>query len=70
MKKIDRCVGCRDNMYNHGGLHGRDKKCWKFDNAKVVFRRRVHVDTIPPYTNKKERFLDCYHQDRFAFLTY
>jgi len=68
MKKIDRCIGCYNNMYNHGGLHGKNTKCFYFDDAKVIWAKEVHINDIPPYMQKKKRFLDCYKRPKYVYL--
>jgi len=61
------CVGCRDNFYNGNNDLGV-KECWMFKTAKVVKKRRVHMDERPPWTAKPETVLDCRREPRFIFV--
>jgi len=65
MKK-DKCIGCYNNIYNNGA--GGAKECWSFKTAKVVWRKMVHADQIPPYTQKAIRVPDCYHKPRYFYI--
>ena len=60
-EKMKMCAGCRNDFYNDKNPLGV-KKCWSFDDAKVVTRFRIGWWTQP--TNKdaftKVRTLDCH----------
>lgn len=65
MKKIN-CNGCYCNEYNYG--LGGSKECWSFKSAKIVWRKEVHIDEVPPHTQKAKRFPSCYHKQRYVYL--
>ena len=61
------CAGCRNNFYN--GLNHLDiQECWSFKNAKVVLKKKVHVDQVPPWNQEPIKALDCFHQPRYVFV--
>lgn len=62
----DRCRGCYFDDYNHG--LGGATECWHFKDAKVILRKRVHVDERPPWKAKPELLPHCYTQRRFVFV--
>jgi len=67
--RLKHCVGCHDNFYNHGGRSmKKDGLCMSIHRSKVIWRKEVHVDQRPPWKQKAERFLDCYHRPRYAYL--
>ena len=59
------CSGCYNNDYNHG--LGGAKECWSFKDAKIVMKRKIHVDQIPPYKQKPQPYPNCYQQRRYVF---
>lgn len=65
MKKSD-CNGCYNNVYNNGA--GGSNECWSFKRAKMIFRKEVHVDQIPPWNQKAKRFPDCYTKQRYVYF--
>ena len=66
MKKSN-CADCYNNDYNHG--LGGSKECWHFKNAKVIWRKAVHIDQRPPWNQKAGRYPDCYRRQRFVFVS-
>lgn len=60
------CRGCYNERYNHGA--GGSDECWMLKSAKVVWRKRVHVDQVPPWEQKAERVPDCYRIPRYVFV--
>jgi len=65
MKK-DKCVGCYNNIYNNGA--GGAKECFFLKTAKVIFRKEVHVDQVPPWNQKAKRFPNCYRKQRYVYV--
>jgi hypothetical protein len=65
MKKSS-CAGCYCDVYNHGC--GGATECFRFKTAKIIWRKKVHIDQAPPYKNKFERYPDCYHVQRYVFF--
>ena len=61
------CAGCRNNFYNGNNELGV-KECWLFKTAKIVWRKEVHIDQIPPWTQAARRFPNCYHRAHFCYL--
>ena len=57
------CRGCMDNFYNI-----LSKKCLSLKRAKLVPRKKVHVDMAPDWNTKKEKYPDCYRQKDFVFF--
>ena len=39
----DNCSGCEDNFYN-GNNPYRVEECWHFKSAKVIKKKKVHID--------------------------
>ena len=60
------CIGCYNNGYNHG--LGGSEECWHFKNAKLIWRKEVHIDQVPPWKQKAKRFPDCYSKQRYAYV--
>ncbi len=65
MKKSN-CIGCYNNVYNEG--LGGAKECWSFEKAKIIWRKEVHIDQIPPYKQPFKRFPSCYRKQRYAYI--
>ncbi len=65
MKK-SHCQDCYNDVYNHG--LGGAKECWMFEKAKVIWRKQVHIDQIPPWKQKSKRFPNCYSKQRFVYV--
>lgn len=65
--KLKMCFGCRNDFYNGHNDIGVTQ-CWSLKNAKVVKRKRVHLDQVPPWTQKAIRVLSCYHESRYVFV--
>ena len=61
-----KCQGCHNDIYNHGA--GGAKECFSLKTAKIIFRKEVHVDQIPPYKQAAKRFPSCYNKPRFCYL--
>jgi len=60
------CVGCYFNDYNHG--LGGATECWSFKTAKLVWRKKVHIDQKPPWKQKAVRVPNCYTQQRYVYV--
>ena len=65
MKKSD-CSGCYNDVYNHGC--GGAKECWSFKDAKIVWRKEIHVDQMPPFKQKAKRLPSCYYRQRYVYF--
>ena len=66
-QKLKRCRGCRDDFYNGKNPLGVEE-CWCLKNAKIVWRKRVHIDQRPPWNQKSIRVFDCRTEDRYIFV--
>jgi len=66
MKK-ENCIGCYCNIYNNGA--GGSTECFMLKTAKIIFRKEVHVDQIPPFKQGFKRFPSCYHKPRYIYYT-
>ena len=58
------CEGCDDNYYNHN----REEGCWCYDTAKVVKRKMVSVDDIPPWDHEPIEVLSCFNVKRYVMI--
>lgn len=69
MKQINKsnCDGCENNFYNGNNPYGI-KECWSFKTAKLVFKKQVHMDQIPPWNQKPIKVPDCYHMKHYVFV--
>lgn len=65
---VAHCRGCRDNFYNGNNPLGVTE-CWGRTTAKLVRRRRIHMDERPPHTAKPQLMPDCYSESRYVFQT-
>jgi hypothetical protein len=72
-KKAERCVGCDQNFYNGNNNMGI-QVCWSLAGAKLVSRKRVHMDQVlhmdqvPPWTQKPEKVYDCRRERHYVFV--
>ena len=60
------CTGCYNNDYNNG--LGGAKECWSFKDAKMIWRKEVHVNQVPPWNQKARRFPSCYRKQRYVYV--
>jgi len=67
MKDTKNCIGCENNFYN-GNNPYNVKVCWSLKDAKLILRKRVHINQIPPWKQKPSKVLSCYHQKGYAFI--
>ena len=67
VEKLRMCNGCEENFYNGHNPYGI-KECWNLKSAKVVKKKKVHIDQVPPWEQKPIKVLSCYHQKRFVFV--
>ena len=69
-QQIDKkhCSGCDNNFYNDNNPYGV-KECWCLKKAKLIMRKKVHVDQTPPWKQKPTKMPDCYRQRRYAFIS-
>lgn len=67
MPKKNYCSGCHDNFYNGQNQYGI-KVCWHLKDARVVSKKEVHINQMPPFTQKPIKVLSCYHKPQFVYL--
>jgi len=67
MKDTRHCSGCRNNFYNGNNELGVTK-CWSLPDAKLVMRKEVHINQVPPWTQRASKVLDCYHQQGYVYV--
>jgi hypothetical protein len=60
------CQGCHNDIYNHDA--GGAKECWSFKTAKLILRREVHMDDLPPHKQKPNKFPDCYRKPHYFYM--
>lgn len=66
-EKLKHCIGCREDFYNTSG-NSTDGECWNLKRAKLVWKKEVHIDQSPPWTQKAKRLLSCYHRPRHVYV--
>ena len=66
-EKLARCFGCRNNFYNGYNDLGVTR-CWSLESAKLVMKKEVHFDQIPPWNQRAALFLSCYHKPRHVYV--
>ena len=70
------CKGCYNDRYNHKGMCERpgidapvtSDECWHLEDAKLVWRKQVHISQVPPWTQKCIRVPDCYRMSGYVFV--
>lgn len=63
----DKCIGCEQDFYNGKNDIGV-KQCWHLEDARIILRRRVGMNDMPPWQRKPERLPSCYQQRGFIFV--
>ncbi len=66
MTKRD-CSGCEDNFYNGNNNLGV-KECWNFTSAKMIKRKQVGMNDVPPWTWEPETYPSCYRKKGYVFI--
>lgn len=61
------CIGCEDNFYNRNNPFNIEK-CWHLKDAKLIKRKRVGINEVPPWKRKSELLPDCYSQKGCVFV--
>ena len=61
------CTGCRNNFYNGNNDLGV-KECWSMKDAKLIMRKEVHIDQMPPWKQKAIELPNCYSKERFVYV--
>lgn len=66
----ENCRGCEDDFYNHRAQPGFDgaTECWCFKTAKLILRKEVSINHVPPWTQKAELLPSCFHKKRYVYV--
>ncbi len=62
-----KCEGCRDDFYNGNNDIGV-KECFNLKNAKIVLKKKVHINQVPPWKQKAIKVPDCYRMSGYVFI--
>ena len=65
--KLKMCIGCKDNFYNGNNPLGV-KECWCLPKAKVVMKKKVHINHVPPWKQAPIKVLSCRHEKGYVFV--
>ncbi len=69
--KKDYCAGCSNNHYNTRVADENVQRhmcCWSLETAKIIPRKRVHSNDVPPWNHKPELYPDCYREPMHVFV--
>ena len=66
-EKLKHCNGCEDDFYNHNLASNSELGCWRLEKAKLVSRKKISINQIPPWKQKPIKVLFCYRQKGFVF---
>jgi hypothetical protein len=61
------CSGCREDYYNYGGTSSSGE-CWSLKSAKLIMRKKVHINDAPPWNQKAQKFPNCYRKPQYVFV--
>ena len=66
--QVRHCAGCRDNFYNGHNPYGI-KRCWMLDNARLVRRKQVHINDVPPWSCQPVLVVpECYRKEKYVHV--
>jgi len=65
-EKLKHCAGCYNDDYNHG--LGGSHRCWMLDSMEIIWRKKVAMDQVPPWTQKAQRYPKCYRRSGYVFV--
>ena len=65
-EKLKHCIGCEEDFYNNRNPYGI-KECWNLKSAKLVLKKKIHINQRPPWKQKPIKVLDCYRQRGYVF---
>lgn len=66
-EKLKHCIGCRSNFYNGNNPMGI-KECWHLKDAKLVLKKRVSINQVPPYKQSPIKVLNCYEENGYVYI--
>ncbi len=64
---VERCSGCRNDFYNGNNEYGV-KQCWFLETAKLIKRKEVHINQVPPWNQKAKLLPSCYHKPQHVYV--
>jgi len=65
-EKLKHCAGCYNNDYNHG--LGGATECWALKSMKLIKRKAVHVDQVPPWNQKAKLTPSCHRKPHHIYV--
>lgn len=66
-EKLNHCSGCSDNFYNGNNNLGVNE-CWLLKSMKLIKRKQVGINDVPPWTWKPKKFPSCYKKAGYVFI--
>jgi hypothetical protein len=66
-EKLKHCIGCEDNFYNGNNSLGVSE-CWMLDQMKLIKRKKVGMNDVPPWIWKPQKFANCYKRKGYVFI--
>jgi len=65
-KKLKHCSTCEEDFYNGNNPYGV-KECWNLDEAKLVLRKEVGINQVPPWKQKPIKVLNCFRRKGYVY---
>jgi len=66
--KLEHCTGCSNDMYNDNNAE-KPTKCFGFDSAELIQRKRVSNDQPPPWYQAPSLYPSCYIEKGYLFVS-
>ena len=63
----ERCKDCENDFYNQPG-NSCGGCCWLFGKAKLILRKKIHIDQKPPWKQRPDMYPDCYNTKGYVFF--
>lgn len=60
------CVGCEDDFYNH--QNKANGGCWCRTTAKIIPRKEVSINQVPPWDQKPMQLPSCYRKKGYIYV--
>ena len=61
------CYGCKDEFYMGNNPYGI-QECWHLKSARLVLRKEVHINQVPPWKQKPEKYPSCYKRPHYIYV--
>ena len=42
--------------------------CWIFKSAKLIMRKEVHINDVPPWNHKPKLLPSCYRKSKYVYV--